>query len=389
MCDFGSSASTSTTPSGVSPTAGASTSGTVTCCPDVAEFKKKSTRTDYFGFDDKTCLHAAAADRYWVPATKSKTAPTNRLTRDGAVWLSVETGKTTKTTIDFTNNIGCITNCTYEVKPASKATVLTASIGADRATFEIKGDAEGDCTVVVKCDGKDVGWVHVAVWDQLAFTVGICEVNQSITTGTGAAATTALTLPRPALNVARYQSFFDDCYRDAAVKVTLTGLPRHDVPATVDLSAGGGFFDANGQMESPAYRARRATGIYPVTDAIHTAVSAANPGYDKYLFLMVPPGARRASKRYLNGFARGIGGDYAIFFNVNSGTYSTAAHEFGHLIDLRHPNDSSGANQYAAHLRAGSNNVATNDTKALMGYGNPRTSRKRIRYEQWKAVSGR
>lgn len=390
MCDFGGGASSQTTPGQVAQQGGgASTSGVQTCCPDVAEFKKANRKQDYFGFDDKTCLVAAPADRYWDPPTKPKTAPTDRLTRDGAVWLSVEKGKTAKCIIDFTNQLPCIRNCTYEPKPAGKVTVVSAVITTDRAEFEIRGESAGDCTIVVKCDGKDRGWVHVACYEQLTFSVGMCEVNQTITTGTGAAATSSLTLPRPAFDVAQYQTFFDDCYRAACIKVTITALPRYDLPATVNLSPGGGFFDANGQMESPAYRSRMATGIYPVTDQIDSAVRAANPGYDKYLYLMVPPGARQAGKGYLNGFARGIGGNYAIFFNVDSGTYSTAAHEFGHTIELRHPNDSAGTGQYPAHLRAGSDNVPANDVLNLMGYGGPRNQRKELRYKQWKAASGR
>ena len=91
----------------------------------------------------------------------------------------------------------------------------------------------------------------------------------------------------------------------------------------------------------------------------------------------------------MNGFARGIGGDYGIFFNQGQSSLSTACHEFGHLIDLRHPNDPKGTPQFPTHLRAGSNNVPANDTLNLMGYGGPRPQRKRLRYKQWKAVQGR
>jgi hypothetical protein len=389
MCDVGQSASTQSRPGQVARRPGAPTSGVQTCCPDVAEFQKAANRTDYFGFDDKTDMVATGTDPYWVPAAKAKTAPSDRLTRDGAIWLSVEKGQTAKCVIDFTNNLTCISNCTYETRPGGKVTVVTSAISADRAVFEIRGDNAGDATVVVRCNGQDKGWVHVACHERLTFSVGMCEVNQSVTTGSGATARTTLTLPRPTMNVAQYQSFFDECYRAACIKVNITALPKHDVPASVNLSPGGGFFDANGQMESPGYRSRMATGIYPVTDAIDSAVRRAHPGYDKYLYLMIPPGARQAGTGYLNGFARGIGGNYAIFFNDDAGTYSTAAHEFGHTINLRHPNDSAGTGQYPAHLRAGGDNVPVNDVLNLMGYGNPRNRRKELRYKQWKAASGR
>lgn len=366
-----------------------SNSGKQTCCPDVVEFKQRNTRADYFGFDDKTNLAANDGARYWDPPTKSKSAPGSRQTRDGSVWLSVEKGQTTKCIIDFTNQLTCISNCTYEVKPASIASVLTSNITADRAMFEIRGNAKGDCTVIVKCGGKDRGWVHVACHTRKTFNVAICEVNQMVDLPSGVVGPPALTLPRVTMPVSRFQTFFDDVYRDAAVKVNLTGLPVHYLDSSVDLGPKGGFFDANGQMESPAYRARKPTGIYPVTDDIHSDVSAAHPGYDQYLFLMIPPGDRQSGKGYLNGFARGIGGDYGIFFNEGASSLSTACHEFGHLIDLRHPNDPSGTGQFPTHLRAGDNNRPANDMLNLMGYGGPRPQRKRLRYLQWKAVQGR
>ncbi len=393
MCDRTSSAPTSASPSTLSASPGAATSGTATCCPDAAEFKIRPTRTDYYGFDDKTDMVSTGTDPYWI--ARPGTAPGDRKSRDGAVWLSVAQGQTTKAMIDFTNNVTCIGNSTFEVRPASVATVVTGSIKTDRAEFEIRGNAAGDATVVVVCNGRDIGWVHVACYTNLTFRVGMCRINQSITIGTGAAATTAVTLPRAAMTVSTYQSFFNDVYRDAAVTVSLTALPDYNVPATTNIAAGGGFWDTGGTMSKTHFNANASTGVYPVTDAINTGVRRANPGYDKYLFLMPQPGSRGAGVSYINGFARGIGGAYAIFFNDDSGTYSTAAHEFGHMVNLRHPNDSAGTRQFPVHLRAPittsatTNNVPPNDTLNLMGYGGPRPDRKRLRYLQWKAISGR
>ena len=269
--------------------------------------------------------------------------------------------------------------------------MVSTVIAADRATFEIKGTAKGDATVVVRCGGKDIGWIHVACWDLQSYRVGMVRCTQSVTSGTGAAAVTAAVLPSVAMNVANYQSFMDDAWRDAAVKVNLTALPDYEIPAaTADMSAGNGFWDANGVMASPYFLSNASTAVYPTTDAIHTAVAAANPGYDKYILLIPEPGSR-GSGSFINGFARGIGGSYCAFFNINSGTYSTAAHEFGHMVNLRHPNDSNGRAQYPPHLQmpSGGSNVIPDDTLNLMGYGNPRPNRKRLRYLQWKAVSGR
>ncbi len=376
---------------------GGSTSGVQICCPNFAEFKIHSDRQKYFGFDDKTDMVAAPADDYKVPPTKAKTAPTNRLTRDAAVWLSVEKGQTTTAKIHFDGSQPCIANCTYEAKPAGKASVVTATITASGADFTIKGDAKGDCTIIVKCSGKDIGWVHVSCLELITYRVGICHVNQDVPApaappgppGAPVAppAAPSLALPRPTSNLAQFQTLFDDAYRDAAVKVVLTSLPEHKIPATTNLM-NGAFFDATNTITLAQFIAKSAQ-MHAIMDAAFATVSAANPTQTYILFLMRPP---VETGRTLNGYARNIVSNYGVFFNNDSGTYSTAAHEFGHCIGLRHTNDPAGASQYVPHLTvqtAGQTNVATNDVLNLMGYGSPRPQRKRLRYKQWDKVTGR
>lgn len=390
MCNLSSSAPPSSKVDDLTANPGSPASGEAPCCPEAADFRKHGRKAAYYGFDDKTDMVGAGTQPYWLPPNAAKTAPTNRLTRDGAVWLSVQRGQTTKCMINFANHHGCIRNSTYVVKPANVARVVTSTITTNLAEFEIQGLAAGDCTIVVSCGGKDIGWVHVACHILKSYRVALCEVNQTVTIGTGAAARTSLTLPRPAMDMTVYRNFFAECYRAACVEVSLTALARYDLPATTNLAPGGGFFDANGQMTPTQLDAGWGGTITRVTDAIFTAVKRRNPGYDKYLFLMMPTG-RRGAGSYINGFARSIGSDYAIFFNSDSGVYSTAAHEFGHTIKLRHPNDPAASGQYPPHLRAaaGGDNVASNDVLNLMGYGNPRTDRKELRYMQWKSVQGR
>ena len=386
MCDLSCSASTDSSAADLG--GGGSTSGTQTCCPDVVEFEKRTTRYDYFGFDDKTNMVASGSDPYWVPPTKSKSAPATRTTRDGSVWLSVEKGKETSVDIKFTNNLTCIRNATFEVNPSSKVTVLTPTITANNVRFKVKGVAKGDATVKVVCDGNPIGWVHVAVHDRKTYNVAVCEVNQLIPLAPGASGPQQLRLPRPSKSVAEFQTFFNDAWTDAAVKVNLTGVPVHyAATSTTDLSAGGDIWDANGNPEFNHIVANFAT-MTSHTDAIHAAASAANPGYDKYLYLMVAPGNMVGSM--VAGFANSLPGSYGFFFNQGTGSLSTACHEFGHLVGLRHMNDTAGASQYAPHLRTtNANNINPLDQFNLMGYGSPRANRKRLRYHQWKSVQGR
>ena len=390
MCNLSNSASTSSAPGDVSGgAAGGSTSGTQTCCPDVAEFKKRTTRTDYFGFDDKTNMVASGSNPYWVPPTASKTAPASNTDRDGSVWLSVEKGKTTKCNLAFTNNLTCIRNCTYDVS-GSHASVVNAAITANNARFDILGVSEGDVTIKVMCNGKPIGWVHVACWVRKTYSVAVCEVNQLIALPGGAAGPPQLQLPRPSKSVAEFQAFFDDAWRDAAVKVALTGVPVHYATTTeAHLSPGGDIWDANGNPEFNHVIGNFTT-MTNATDRIHAAASAANPGYDKYLYLCVAPG--NMSGRMVAGFANSLPGTYGFFFNQGTGSLSTACHEFGHLVGLRHMNDTAGAAQYAPHLRlpgSDTTNINALDQFNLMGYGSPRANRKRLRYHQWKSVQGR
>jgi hypothetical protein len=377
---------------------GTPTSGVAVCCPDMAEFRKHTDRQKYYGFDDKTDLVAAPADAYITPPTKAKTAPTDRLTRDGAIWLSVEKGQQTTTKIHFDGAVTCITNCTFEVTPASIASVITSTIAANGVDFTIQGDASGDCTVVVKCQGKDLGWVHVACRELVTFNVGICHVNQDVPAppapappaGTPAPPPVppTLALPRPTSTMALFQELFDDAYRDAAVKVVLTSLPEHKIPTTTNLM-NGNFFNAANTMTLTQFIAKE-TQIYAIMDAVHATVSAANPTQTYILYLMRPP---VETGRNLNGFARNIPSNYGLFFNDDNGVYSTAAHEFGHCIGLRHTDDALGASQYVPHLvvqKPGpQSNVSLNDELNLMGYGSPRPQRRRLRYKQWDKLAGR
>lgn len=378
-------------------------SSVATCCPKASHFTTNSSVANYFGFDDKTNLVASVGvDEYWLPSTKAKSMPSNRETRDGAVWMSVEEGKTAKAEINFAghSSITCISNVTFVPDTPAHVSVVSTTVAAATAVFEIKGGTEGECSIEVTCSGNTVGYIHVACYKPQAFRVAICNINQPAPAVAPPAWPTppppppALNLPVPVMSLSGYQSFFDEVYKQAVAPIALTSLANYNLPAAPSV-LGGNFFDAGDSMGYTHFRNNYAS-IRAQTDAIHAAVSARSPGYDYYLYLMPMPNLQPAppERSRLNGYVNTISGTYGIFFNAGPGLTGTAAHEFGHLLGLRHPNDTAGASQYATHLRATSpvekgQNWTANDPLNLMGYGNPRPSRKALRLNQWKSIPNR
>ena len=134
-------------------------------CSNVSFFEGSTTRANYFGFDHKTNrVVTPGTDEYWLPTPPkgTLTLPSNKLTRDGGRWVSVAVDEETEVEIHFafktTDCIPCIANTTFEVKPSNIAEVVTTNINAKKATFKIKGKAEGEASLRVICDGNDIGW---------------------------------------------------------------------------------------------------------------------------------------------------------------------------------------------------------------------------------------
>jgi hypothetical protein len=377
-------------------------------CSNVAFFEGSTTRSKYFGFDHKTDLVAHVnQDEYWIPVPDkgTLTAPGNKLTRDGARWVSVAVNQETEVEINFgfkgPECIPCIANTTFEVAPAATAEVVTKKVTAKKAVFKIKGKAVGEATLKVRCDGHDIGWFHI--WCVNEATIKI-DVGNIVTARA----------PATTYNIGALKAHFADIYRQACLKVDMIDLGAIDLTGNAALAtteatgySASQFLDKSGSPSAYSNTGTVLNALHAAADASLNARTAAPlPRAGAYrLYWYVPTVGCSILGTVLN-----IGSHISFGFAADSTTArNSCAHEFGHSLNLRHPSDPNSTAQYAAHIMAtlgnavpafaatntepasaadtGSSNVLANDPTNLMGYWHDRPNRKPLRYHQWKAAS--
>lgn len=387
-------------------------------CASVSFFEGPHTRPKYFGFDHKTDMPAADPGHYWkpCPAHGDLSLPGDKLTRDGARWVSVAEGEEVELEIhfDFKDKecIPCISNTTFEVVPASVASVLTPKISAKKAVFKIKGGTKGEASLKVICDGEDIGWFHIWCEEEAIIKLDICclVTNRA---------------PATAYSLATLGADFAEIYRQALIKVDMFDLGIVDLKSDATLppientayAADGTFLETTG---SPA----PVDNLMAVINKLHSSADAVlsargptdgpRPRNNAYrLYWYVPP----LSSGIL-GVVPNIGAKQGFSFKADSATArNSCAHEFGHSLGLRHPAHDTTGLQFAGHLSGTlnaacpgfpatntepanaakpahvptadrpTNNVLGNDPTNLMGYWSDRPNRKPLRYHQWKAAS--
>ena len=380
--------------------------------------KTPATRNKYFGFDHKTDMPAADPGHYWkpCPAHGDLNLPGDKLTRDGARWVSVAVGKEVELEIhfDFKEDecIPCISNSTFEVVPANVATVVTPKISAKKAVFKIKGAAAGQASLKVICDGKDIGWFHIWCQEEVTLNLDVCclVTNRA---------------PSTSYSMAALRAHFDDIFRQAVIKIDMRYLGDIDLTGNAALATvesqgypatGGGRFLSKSGTPRP-YDSKGA--VLRALDTAASAVLAARttgplPRNNAYRLYWYVPTVGCS----ILGTVMRIGSKQSFGFRPDSATArNSCAHEFGHSLNLRHPSDGSSGPQYAGHLATtlnaacpgfpdtntepanaaqpafvptpnrSSNNVLGNDPTNLMGYWGDRPNRKPLRYHQWKAAS--
>lgn len=369
------------------------------CCPDVATFEGSTTRANYFGFDDRTNLVATpGTDEYWEPATKAKSMNASKTHRDGARWVSVAVGRETEVEISFTGGgAGCRQNCTYEVTPASVADVVTTTVSGTGVAFKIKGKAEGEASLKVVCEGKDLGWFHI--W---------CKRRATITVDIGAITTNRATAP--AYSAGAIQTLLNDIYAQTLLRfvvndigvVDLSGanaVPALEAAETVAYTNGGADFVTSAAFLTTLNNATQAR---LMIDALANLSIYTPSAYQ--MFYYVPTTASPDA----GGSVINIGASPGFcFFHDSSpaASHNSVAHELGHSLGLEHPLHNAAQDQFAAHMLASLNtavvakaatntepaipaaaaaaNVMANDPINLMGYWRNKRVRKPLRYHQW------
>lgn len=381
-------------------------------CANVSFFEGSTTRSKYYGFDHKTNLVATpGTDEYWLPTPAGGlTLPNDKETRDAGRWVSVAVGSETEVEINFAfknaDCVPCIKNSTFEVVPASIAEVITKQVTAKKATFKIKGLAEGEASLKVICDGNDIGWFHI--WAKPEATIKIDVVN--LVTNRA---------PANAYSLASLQSAFEDIYKQLAIKIDMADLGNVDLTSNAALPAientgyptptTGAFLSKSGSPRPYDSKAN----VLSTLDTLASAALAARttaplPRVGAYrIYRYLPSGGCGIGGTVLN-----IGASPAFaFIPESASSRNSMAHEFGHCLGLRHPSDGSSSPQFAAHNRstlnqatpaypatntepasaaaAAKSNIMKNDPTNLMGYWNDKSNRKPLRYHQWVACKRR
>jgi hypothetical protein len=401
------------------------------CCPDVATFEgSKGGRSSYFGFDDKTNLVAAVGtDEYWLPPTKAKTLPGTKLQRDGARWVSVGVGKEAQVELAFagTFTAACLTNCTFEVDPATVAEVVTTSVATSGVAFKIKGKAAGEASLKVICDGKLRGYFYIWCAVPVVLNLDVCTIK----TANAPAAGYSLTSIQATADEIFSQSLISFSMRDLGI-VDLTANAAAIAAEAVALTATNftttaAFTTAMHAAAETALQARSAPPPPPPPAAPAAAAPAGGaatptPAPAPVVPAGPPPVLPRAGAyrvyvyiptgRQVNaaGTVINIGASPAFSYFLSAGaSENSIAHELGHSLGLRHPSDSSVGSQLPAHLLATKNvattalaatntepavtaaaaagNIMAADPLNLMGYWGNKVVRKPIRYAQWKTCS--
>lgn len=383
-------------------------SSAVNCCPNATVFDVPSDGASaYFGFDDKTNEAELGQSAYWVPATAKKNDPPLKpLTeiqqaRDGAGWASVPVGETIMLRAGFLGSSACATNCTFEVQPASVARVVDPKPGPGVRSISIKGEAEGEAVLKVFCNGALLGYVYL--WCRKIVTVELGMGTIFVSSAKykdsffGDPLTTRPISGLDIPSVEKMKQVLDATFRAALLRFNVTELGVVDfdaaAPAIRDRARhyvfDGPFPIVNNRGQIAMEAGLGIPGAYWQSAAIELAgMSRRQVGGGKpcNIWFLSPPELPIVNSRvdHVYGVATSIPTTDAYVFLLLSSLYQTAAHEIGHALGLRHPNDPDVSTQLPAHVLGGGGvrrNVAPGHETNLMGYKDNAFD---LLYGQWR-----
>lgn len=386
----------------------------VDCCPEAAWFDESSNGlASYYGFDNLSNKPAQPGGEYWNSGARIA-VPNDKDTRDGTVWVSVPVDEETELTINFKGAAACIGNCTYEIEPSTVAKVVEPTPTASGLAIKIKGVTPGEASLKVMCNGTLRGYFHI--WCQemvyLDVSVGAIQVTSAkhtrhqIMQGRDEYLSTKLPPlllpplpPNPPYVDANLETALNNTFMQALISCNVTdvGVIDFDQMPEAQRSAARNFvfdgpepvFMPSGSMDPRVGYDKAVTeAVYRSLEGMAGLANAHLPGKFHYrIWYLRQPDVHSLETM---GAALDTPSRDGFMFATGENYYSILAHEFGHMLGLKHVNEPEGTNkdQLPDHLRLSDKNGTAwhpDDPTNVMGYNHP--ANVDLLYKQWKACT--